>query len=82
MIVLLCVLGYVAVGCLYGRSQVASCYRAAQKQWGYRDSTASESMAIRVAWRIVAWPAAMVFDALCPAVRRWFTAELDNEETP
>jgi hypothetical protein len=77
----LCVLGYVAVGCLYGRSQVAPCYRRAKTQWSYED-TRRESMAWQVAWRVVVWPAAMVFDAFRPAVKRWFTAELDNEETP
>lgn len=86
MIPLFCILGYVVVGCLYGRSQVATCYRAAQKEWCYdRGVTADiarESMAMRVAWRVAVWPAAMVFDAFRPAVKRWFTAQLDNEETP
>jgi hypothetical protein len=85
VIPLFCILGYIVAGCLYGRSQVAPCYRAAQKEWGYgkgfEADTARESMAMRVAWRVVVWPAAMVFDAFRPAVKRWFTAQLDNEET-
>lgn len=81
MTVLLCIVGYVAAGAWYGRTQVGPCYRAAKEEWKY-DDIARESMAARVGWRVAFWPAAMVFDAWRPTVKRWFTAQLDEDDTP
>lgn len=75
LIVLGIVLGYFAVGAVYARSQSVRLFRKARKEWTY-ESLARESLHMMIAWRVVAWPYAVVFDLFAGPLRTWMTAPL------
>lgn len=79
MITFLIVLGYFAVGAVYARSQSVRLYRKAKEEWTY-ESLIRESLGWMMAWRVAAWPYAVLFDLAAGPLRTWMTAPLTDRK--
>ena len=73
------VLGYLAIGAVYARSQSLRLYRKAKKEWRY-ESIVRESLHMMMAWRVAFWPYAVVFDLLSGPVRTWLTSPVSDRQ--
>jgi len=79
LIVIASVVAYLAVGAVYARSQVVSCYRRAKAEWTY-ESIYMESVRWMVAWRVFGWPYALILDGGRGFVGGWLMAPLNDRK--
>jgi hypothetical protein len=80
LVVLGCIVGYVLVGAVYARSQAVPAYKRARKGWGYDEDTRRESVTVQLLWRTIAWPYALIFDAIRGTVRAWYFHDIDDRK--
>lgn len=67
---------HLLVGAVYARSQAVQIYERSIAEWKYPD-IAMTGVRFSLAWRVVFWPGAMLFDVVRPVISAWFTAPLD-----
>lgn len=70
LVVVGCIAAYFLIGFRYARSQVHRCVQRAEKVSNHAD-TRRESVNMQMAWRVVLWPVAMVYDAAGAPIREW-----------
>lgn len=83
MTVLLVVLGsvaaYLVVGAFYARSRAVAVHRKASRVWS-SEAVVRESVTAMLVWRVLAWPYAVVFDAVAGGVAAWVRAPVDGRK--
>lgn len=72
MIAVLSVVGYLAVGMLYARSQALNCWKRANVEW-HCESSIREAVVAMQAWRVFFWPYGVVWDTVRGPVYKWMT---------
>jgi hypothetical protein len=86
LIILSCIAAYLVTGAIYARSQAVKAYqRARGAHLGFSDSDIAErsrreSVAFQLAWRVAAWPYAIVFDLTRHHIRGWFFQDIDTRK--
>jgi hypothetical protein len=83
MTVLGCIAVYFLVGLLYARSQYLRLWRRqrdknVEKFGSNCDTYATEDARMMAAWRVPAWPCAIVWDLFSGPFGRWFSAPVER----
>lgn len=88
LVVVLSIIGYLALGAVYARTQVLTIWEeqlaSNRAQYSTRrfieEWTRSESR-IRLAWRVVFWPYGMLWDLLRGPAAQWFMAPVASRKS-